>query len=492
MSKTEKSRKVSGDFYKAALLVIAVLPTCLAAPAEANVTISSGTTTNMSCSNGVCAPTAKDAVLNITDLKNLLASGNVEVTTTASGVQAADIIVDAEVGWSTSSSLSLEAYRSLTVDKPVSVAGTGGMSFATNDGGSGGLLLFGPKGHVTFANLSSGLSINGTSYALVRTLPALAAAIAANPSGAFALAGNYDASKDGTYSTSPIPTVFTGSFNGLGNSLSKLTIRDINNGDYLGLFQEIGSGGSVYSIGLVKISIKASESSIGGLVSVNEGMIANASVTGSIDMTRSNSDFSAAGLVNLNYGGTVVLSHADATITVSGYDSAAGLVGGSTGTIIQSYSEGSISLGTTGFGGGLAGANDGSITQSYSTVSVSGGETATVGGLVGENDGTVGQAYSTGWVKRRHPDNRGHTGGFVGFDGAVAGSITDGYWDTTTSHITQLNKGAGHPKNDPGITGLTTTQLQSGLPAGFDSTVWAEDANINGGLPYLIANPPRK
>jgi len=43
-----------------------------------------------------------------------------------------------------------------------------------------------------------------------------------------------------------------------------------------------------------------------------------------------------------------------------------------------------------------------------------------------------------------------------------------------------------------GITGLTTQQLQSGLPTGFDPKIWAENPNINNGLPYLIANPPPK
>jgi hypothetical protein len=36
----------------------------------------------MSCSAGVCAPTVTDAMLNVTDLENLLASGNVSVVTT--------------------------------------------------------------------------------------------------------------------------------------------------------------------------------------------------------------------------------------------------------------------------------------------------------------------------------------------------------------------------------------------------------------------------
>jgi hypothetical protein len=45
--------------------------------------------------------------------------------------------------------------------------------------------------------------------------------------------------------------------------------------------------------------------------------------------------------------------------------------------------------------------------------------------------------------------------------------------------------------NNPGVTGLTTEQLQSGLPEGFDPSIWGESADINGGLPYLLANPPK-
>ncbi|MGH6889550.1 MAG: hypothetical protein ACREHF_10180 [Rhizomicrobium sp.] len=41
-----------------------------------------------------------------------------------------------------------------------------------------------------------------------------------------------------------------------------------------------------------------------------------------------------------------------------------------------------------------------------------------------------------------------------------------------------------------GVTGLTTSQFQSGLPVGFDPKIWAEEANVNNGLPYLTANPP--
>jgi hypothetical protein len=82
-------------------------------------------------------------------------------------------------------------------------------------------------------------------------------------------------------------------------------------------------------------------------------------------------------------------------------------------------------------------------------------------------------------------------------DGDVAGfvsnlnpanAVTDDYWDTTTSGTLR----GDNYGSSPGLTGLSTVQLQSGLPAGFDSTIWAENPRINNGFPYLIANPPPK
>ena len=109
------------------------------------------------------------------------------------------------------------------------------------------------------------------------------------------------------------------------------------------------------------------------------------------------------------------------------------------------------------------------------------------GGLVGDNGATISFSYSTGTVT-----GAATIGGLIGDDEAQPGSITDSYWDTDTSGIMNLGQGAGNIANDPGITGLTTAQFQSGLPAGFDPTVWAENANIDDGFPYLLANPPAK
>src|SRR5580658_4064450 len=148
-------------FATASVLVLAA-----ATAARADVTISADATQNVSCSGGICQPTASDAVLNAGDLEELLAAGNVTVTTTGSGVQASNIDVTAKFGWS-ANALTLDSYQSISVTAPVTVKGANGLSILTDDdGGTGGELAFFGKGHVGFKNLSGSLTINGTSYKL--------------------------------------------------------------------------------------------------------------------------------------------------------------------------------------------------------------------------------------------------------------------------------------------------------------------------------------
>ena len=104
------------------------------------------------------------------------------------------------------------------------------------------------------------------------------------------------------------------------------------------------------------------------------------------------------------------------------------------------------------------------------------------GGFVGRGySGSIADSYSTGSIQSSIY--------FGGFAGEVDGGTTEhGFWDTTTSG---LGNGVGHGST-MGIKGLTTTQFQSGLPKGFSAKIWAENASVNNGLPYLIANPPLK
>ena len=89
------------------------------------------------------------------------------------------------------------------------------------------------------------------------------------------------------------------------------------------------------------------------------------------------------------------------------------------------------------------------------------------------------------------PSGAKNTGGSVGAIGPNSNPVTDVYWDLDTSGISDPSQGAGNSANYPGITGLTTAQFQSGLPSGFDPSVWAQSPSINNGYPYLIANPPQ-
>lgn len=142
--------------------------------------------------------------------------------------------------------------------------------------------------------------------------------------------------------------------------------------------------------------------------------------------------------------------------------------------------------------GGLVGftenANNATIVNSYATGAVT-GDDADAGGLVGLNGfdgsmGTINDSYAIGLIS----DSGKEVGGFIGYNIPCdqCGIFTDDYWDTSTD--------GGHDGTGDGnvsaITGLTTKQLKSGLPAGFDPSIWTEKKGINKGMPYLIANPP--
>ena len=529
--------------FRKALLATAIPLAFYATSVPAAVTISTAATQNMSCSSGTCVPTATKAVLNTGDLETMLVSGNATVTTTGSGVQANDITVSAGFSWSTSNTLALVANRAITVGAKVSVKGMGGLTL-TDDGGVASLAF--PGGSAAFANLSSPLTINGTAYTLVNKISALARAILANPSGAFALAKNYDAEKDGTYSAPPISTTFTGTFEGLGNTISNLSISDPSRTE-VGFFAII-DGGSVHDIGFksANVSTTATFTLLGVLAGYVEGadvvgsnysgVVTGSWASGSVSATASTygqvggllgstcnsgagyepdavlgshasvniavgQNMFAGGLVGYSCGsGMVEDSYATGTVTAGDGSYVGGLIGGSTATVDESFATGSASTGNANTSspppaaGGLVGYNygvdsfPGTITNSYSTGAATGGRGTNVGGLVGYSlDGTISDSWSGGAPSA---GSGSYVGGFIGDDNSAI--LTDTYWDTDTSGITNLSESAGNISNAAGITGLSTAQLQSGLPKGFSKKIWKEKSGINNGLPYLIANPPPK
>jgi hypothetical protein len=522
------------------ILAAAAALALAAAPAHARVTISSAATQNMSCSGGVCAPTATKAVLNVGDLESLLASGNVTVTTTGAGVQALNIHLLAPLSWATSGALTLDARRSVSVLQPVSILGLSGLTLTTHDGGKTGELSFRRRGNVTFANLQSSLVVNGAAYTLVGDIASLAGGIAANPRGNFALASEYDAKGDGTYTSSPISTTFYGNFDGLGNTISQLKIDTVQAGA-VGFFgvvnggqlrdirirgahvtgrnkeaQQVGIllgdnyGGVIahsFSSGLVRANGRF-DSEVGGLVGSHggyqgqaTGVISNSYSSATVvgDSNTGRGYGSAGGLVGTAFDNSLIEnSHASGTVTASVDFYAGGLVGNDEFEISDCYATGNVTVGAWGgdsgppaSAGGLVGyVFEATIENSYATGKVLGGSGTNVGGLFGVTLGsTITSVYSTG-----SPSGGSYVGGLVGYvnDNGYVTYFESSYWDTDTSGVTDLSQGAGNFADDPGITGLTTAQFQSGLPTGFDSAVWAENPAINGGLPYLIDNPPTK
>jgi hypothetical protein len=536
------------NLVPAAALSAAVL--CAASGARADLTVSTAATKNVTCSSGVCTTTAASANLSASDLMSMLASSNV---TLKPGSLSQNIVISASVFWSSTRLLILDSYKSIAIDMPIQLTGNGGLIMTTNDGGTGGTISYDTKANISFMSLTSSLVINNTAFTLENSIAGLASALAANSFKNYALANPYDAKQDGTYTKSPIPTAVISTVDGLNNPVSNLTIDAPSSVTSVGLFAE--DDGTIQNFNLTSVNVKSAGNgndkvgglaaivddeafaigdsvsgtvsapqvwgSVGGLIGDNEGTVDHclsaAKVTGVDagglvgfnDNLITSSTASGAvkvklylthqgvggGLLGVNQG-TVTLSSASASVQGHGHDATVGgLVGVNNGSEVNtSFATGKVkaSGGTVNVGGLVGNNNGGDITQSYATGPASGSvEDSNVGGLVGGSSGTISQSYSTGVVTAT---KQATGGGLIGTDSTEGqgGTLVSDYWDMTTSGIDNPSQGAGEPKNDKGITGLTDSALKSGLPSGFDKSVWAESSKINGGLPYLVGNPPQK
>jgi hypothetical protein len=457
-----------------------------ATAANAALVISKAPTSNVICAAGVCTASAADAVLNIKDVKQFLKAGDLKIV---SGGAAQDIAFNAVLNWTKPHRLTLDAYRSITFTWPVTAEGTGAVTLITNDGGTGGDYSFTDKGKIAFWDLSSSLIINGTSFTLVGNIHTLASDIASNIYGAFALARGYDASVDGTYKTSAIPT-FSGIFDGLGHAIENLSIHGHRRHSRIGMF-----GWSDGTLRDIRLSVHVTDGGdgryvlMGGLAGISGGEILQSSVTGTVI----GGEGATVGGIAGSAGG--ITMRCNATVRVRGGLRVGGLFGELSGIVSQSWGAGTVK--GDGLSGGLAGlvnSSYGQITQSYSTASVIGlvgNSYAGAGGLaggVGDYDAsTVNASYAIGLVSAPAPTL---SGGFVGTDQTRPSGIMTSYWDMDTSGVSNPAQGAGNVANDPGITGLTDAALKSALPSGFDPAVWGQSAGINNGYPYLFANPP--
>ncbi|MFC4299877.1 GLUG motif-containing protein [Castellaniella hirudinis] len=292
----------------------------------------------------------------------------------------------------------------------------------------------------------------GAHYRLAANLDL--AATLANPSSMWKAAAD-DSTRSGF---SPIGTdlaSFTGTFDGLGHTLSNLTI--VSPLANVGLFGALGSSAVVRDVGLDGGSVTGTGEAydvpyntyIGSLAGTNAGSISgvhtNIAVTDGSDTQPS----VIGGLVGWNLGGSIANAHA--TGAVSGA-TAGGLVGENDGggSITDAYATGKVSStgdagGLVGWNGGNVDADSGSITNAYATGNVTSKSSSgwiNVGGLVGYNwaTGTITNAYATGNVQGSG-DPVTTIGGLVGHN--EGGSITNAYASGTATGLSSYAEVGG-------------------------------------------------
>jgi len=369
--------------------------------------------------------------IGATTLSNSLASSNVAIATSAATAGNGDIFVTAAVSWS-ANKLTLTAHRNININANLNGSGTASLALeygqgAVAAGNTSNYYVNGAKVHLPAgANFSTKLGSNGatTPWTVITSLgvegdATVAPGVMTLQGMNTGLAGNYVLGADidatatagwnagaGFVPVGASAANFTGSFDGLGHTVTGLTInRQVNVAAnfYQGLFG--------YSTGALR----------------NVGML-NSNIYGA----------SVVGALAGYSGGSISYSYADGGSVTASVHQAGGLVGQLGGSISNSYANVSVSgtdyaccgggVSSSSIGGLVGKTLDGSsISNSYSTGSVNG--STYVGGLVGQNRGDIDTSYASGAVTKDGGLSR--AGGLIGDH--LAGTISNSYWDSVTT-----------------------------------------------------------
>jgi filamentous hemagglutinin family protein len=387
-----------------------------------------------------------------TTLSANLSGGNILIQSGAgAGGVHGDIHVNDTVTWS-ANRLTLDAYRNININTALNGAGTASLALeygqgAVAAGNPAVVNVRAPVNLPTGNNFSMTRGSDGAvvNYAVINDMAGVQA-MNSNRAGNYALGSNLDAT--GVAGFVPIGPVnahndsgnqFSGIFDGLGHTISHLTInRPANN--FVGFFGGLSGTGIVRNIGLTDVYVRGVYE-VGAIVSFNYGTVSNSYAVGTVI-----GQGDVGGLIGYQRGGAVENSYANVAVSNSG------------------------SWGET--AGGLVADNEGGIIRdSYATGTVSG---EGVGGLLGTNrNGTVINSYATGLVT-----SSGSAGGLIARE-YFTPTVTNSFWNVTTSGQAFSSGGAG----------LTTAQIQSALPTGFSSSIWGNADNQS--TPYLLNNPGR-
>ena len=244
--------------------------------------------------------------------------------------------------------------------------------------------------------------------------------------------------------------------------------RDANKSNYVGLFASLMSPGEVRHLRLTGVSVTG-RGNVGAVVGhITLGKVSHVSSTGAVTAVGSSGGDGqkAGGLVGSTGANTTVIEYSYSTATVTaGDDYAGGLIGESKGEIRASYATGAATA-TGNYAGGLAGSADYStfIRVSYATGAASGADY--VGGLVGRANGHIFYSYSRGAASSTSSSPAGtNVGGLVG-SWSGAGTITNSYWDVTTSGVADDSDAASGE-------GMTTSDLQTPQAYGSGAAIYS-------------------
>ncbi len=431
----ERNDTAQASSRRVACLAAALL-SFLAAPALAayDVTIAaSGASSGGAWVGNTWTPNSSGSTVLASEVATHLGNGATVIGTAGAGADNGDIFVNGAIAWS-ANLLTLNAQRHVAIKASANGSGTAQLALEYGQGAvaagntstytlSGGAQVSLPAG----ANFSTKLGSDGatTPWTVITALGAAGSVsttdlqgMNGNKAGKYVLGADINASATSTWNASagftPVgasAAKFTGSFDGLGHTISGLTINtpgwNVLANSYQGLFGY--STGSLSNIGLLNSSISGANV-VGALAGRSDGAISNSYADGG---SVSASVHQAGGLVGA-LGGTGSISNSYANVSVTGTDYAC-CGGGVSSTAIG----GLVGMGAAGF----------SISNSYATGSVSGG--TDVGGLVGQaGAGTISNSYATGVVS-----GGTYVGGLSGSSGggAQAVVVTNSYWDTQTS-----------------------------------------------------------
>ncbi|MBB6563620.1 hypothetical protein HNP48_006344 [Acidovorax soli] len=459
--------------------------------------------------NNTWTPGGPGAVVAASDVNTRLAAGAHVVVQTHTSEPV--LAIKAALTLTPTSHLELQAGGDVRIEAPLQ-AGTGTLTVrygqqAVAAGNSATVVATAPVHLQSGASYTTRLGSDGAdqSPTIITSLGAAGSntgsdlqGMQGNLAGHYVLGGDIDASAtsgwNGGAGFEPVGnsiTLFTGSLDGLGHTITGLRIERPGQ-SFIGLFG-VTSGARLRNIGLVNAQVRGYDS-VGTLAgSFDGGTISSSYATGEVS-SRSNY---AGGLVgSCYYNCTISSSYATGAVRSELY-TAGGLVGSCKNncTISSSYATGAVRVELS-FVGGLAGEcySGCTISSSYATGAVTG--TAMVGGLTGICTGscTLNNFYATTDAGGASINN---------------GGVPDGTWSgngngtpKTLAELKTLATFSGWSIDDAGGTGTTwriypgqsTPLLRSLFTAPLAITATSGSRTVDGttnalGVTYTPASP---